>query len=245
VQTLPSEQWTSAVLTAVAELSQARVGKTERERIRVLIADEQALFRSGLIQLLEEDQAVKVVGEASDGDEAVRQAGAMKPDLVLLDLNTPKIDGLEAARQIVATNPDVKVLILGMTGSAAHVMEALGSGASGYLLKTSRPEAIKSSIETVLAGQWVMAGSVAKRFHEQTVATNGPVAGHLYDGLTAREIEVVRLLASGLANKQIAFRLKISEKTVGRHISKIYAKLKIRDRSHAVLYAVRKGLVEI
>jgi DNA-binding NarL/FixJ family response regulator len=221
-----------------------RLAGGESGRIRILIADEQALFRSGLIHVLEGDQRLEVVGEAADGDEAVRQARTLQPDLVLIDLDAPKVDGVQAARQIVAADPEVKVLILGTRESGAHVADALLSGASGYLLKNSRPESIKFSIFTVVAGEWVMASSVAKRFLEQVIV-EGLATGHLYDGLTAREIEVIKLLAGGLANKQIAYRLRISEKTVGRHLGNVYSKLKISDRSHAVLYAVRKGLVEV
>jgi DNA-binding NarL/FixJ family response regulator len=221
----------------------ARGVQSERGQIKVLIADEQAMFRSGVVHLLEGDPGIAVVGEAADGEEAVRQARALKPDLVLIALDTPKVDGVEAARLIVSEDPNVKVLILGTPDADTHAVDALLSGASGYLLKNSRPEAIRFSIFTVLAGEWVMTKSLAKRFLEH-IATNGKANGDLDNGLTAREVEVFKLLASGLANKQIAYRLNISEKTVGRHIGHVYAKLKLTDRAHAILYAVRKGLVQ-
>ncbi len=221
----------------------ALLRRTEPEYIRALIADEQALFRRGVMHLLEEDHGIQVVGEAADGEEAVRQARELKPDLVLIALDIPKLDGVEAARQIVTDDPDVKVLILGAADAGTQLVDALLSGASGYLLKNSRPEAIKFSVSTVLAGEWVMTKSLVKRFLEH-VTTAGQGGGHLGDGLTAREVEVFKLLASGLANKQIAYRLNISDKTVGRHVGNVYAKLKLTDRSHAILYAVRKGLVQ-
>ena len=211
--------------------------------VRVLIADDQTLFRVGLARLLEEDERVKIIGQAGDGAEAVKLAGSLKPDVVLMDLKMPNLDGIEATRQIVAAHPGVKVLLLTTFEADNHVIQALKAGASGYILKDSKPDSIVSSLLAVMAGERVMASAVANRVLEMLTGTTTPK--EFYDGLTGREIEILKLLAGGMANKQIAYKLKISEKTVRNHVSNMYEKLNIYDRSQAVLYAVRKGLVEI
>ncbi|HXJ47894.1 MAG TPA: response regulator transcription factor [Candidatus Acidoferrum sp.] len=211
--------------------------------VRVLIADDQTLFRSGLAKLLNEDPRVEVVGQAFDGADAAKQAAKLKPDVVLMDLKMPNVDGIEATRQIVEADPNVKVLILTTFETDNHVIQALKVGASGYVLKDSSAEAITSSIVAVMSGEKVMASAVANRVLEMLTGTTTPK--EFYDGLTNREIEILKLLANGMANKQIAYRLKISEKTVRNHVSNTYEKLGIYDRSQAVLYAVKKGLVEV
>jgi DNA-binding NarL/FixJ family response regulator len=211
--------------------------------VRVLIADDQTLFRVGLARLLEEDARVEIVGQAGDGVEAVKLVGTLRPDVVLMDLKMPNLDGIEATRQIVASHPDVKVLLLTTFEADNHVIQALKAGASGYILKDSKPDSIVSSLLAVMAGERVMASAVANRVLEMLTGTTTPK--EFYDGLTGREIEILKLLAGGMANKQIAYKLKISEKTVRNHVSNMYEKLNIYDRSQAVLYAVRKGLVEI
>ncbi len=211
--------------------------------VRILIADDQRLFRFGLIRLMEGDPRVEVIGQAEDGLQAVEMTAQLKPDVVLLDLKMPNMDGAEATRRILAENPAVKVLVLTTFEADSYVLQALGSGASGYVLKDSNPEVIISGIVTVMAGGRVMASAVADRVLEMLTGTTTPK--EFYDGLTAREIEILKLMAAGMANKQIAYRLHISEKTVRNHVSHMYEKLQIFDRSQAVLYAVRKGLVEV
>jgi DNA-binding NarL/FixJ family response regulator len=210
---------------------------------RVLIADDQTLFRSGLARLLDEDARVQVVGQAVDGVSAVKMALALKPDVVLMDLKMPQLDGVEATRKIVAADPAIKVLILTTFDADSYVLQALRAGAYGYVLKDSQPDAIVSSIIAVMAGERVMASAVANRVIDMITGASTPK--EFYDGLTAREIEILKLLAIGQANKQIAYRLNISEKTVRNHVSNMYEKLHIYDRTQAVLYAVRKGLVEL
>ena len=211
--------------------------------VRVLIADDQTLFRAGLARLLNEDPRVEVVGQAMDGADAAKLAAKQKPDVVLMDLKMPKTDGIEATRQILEADPGIKVLILTTFETDSQVIQALKAGASGYVLKDSSAEAIVSSIVAVMSGETVMASAVANRVLEMLSGTTTPK--EFYDGLTNREIEILKLLANGMANKQIAYRLKISEKTVRNHVSNTYEKLGIYDRSQAVLYAVRKGLVEV
>jgi DNA-binding NarL/FixJ family response regulator len=209
----------------------------------VLIADDQTLFRSGLARLLQEDARVQVVGQAADGLEAVSMVATHKPDVVLMDLKMPNLDGLEATRRIVSEYPGVKVLILTTFETDSYVLQALRAGASGYVLKESQPEAIVTSIMAVMAGERVMAGAVANRVLQ--LLTGATTRKEFYDGLTSREIEILKLIAAGKANKQIAYTLSISEKTVRNHVSNMYEKLGIYDRTQAVLYAIRKGLVEI
>jgi DNA-binding NarL/FixJ family response regulator len=216
---------------------------TTTQVARVLIADDQTLFRSGLAGLLNEDKRVTVVGQAADGAEAVEQASALKPDVVLMDVKMPNLDGVEATRKIVAEHPEIKILILTTFDADTFVLQALRAGASGYVLKDSQPQAIVSSILAVLSGERVMASAVANRVLDMLTGTTTPK--DFYNGLTAREIEILKLMATGQANKQIARRLEISEKTVRNHVSHMYEKLQIYERSQAVLYAVRKGLVEL
>ena len=216
---------------------------TEARVARVLIADDQTLFRSGLARLLDEDPRITLVGQAADGLDAVKKTAALKPDVVLMDLRMPGLDGAEATQQIVRDHPEVKVLILSTFEADTYVLQALKAGASGYILKDAEPSAVASSIMAVLSGERVMAGAVANRVLDMLTGASTPK--EFYDGLTAREVEILKLVARGQANKQIAFNLKISEKTVRNHISHIYEKLQIYDRSQAVLYAVKKALVEI
>jgi len=216
---------------------------TEARVARVLIADDQTLFRRGLARLLEEDPRIALVGQATDGNDAVQKTKALSPDVVLMDLRMPGLDGAEATQQITREHPEVKVLILSTFEADSYVLQALRAGASGYILKDAEPAAIASSIMSVLSGERVMAGAVANRVLDMLTGSSTPK--EFYDGLTAREVEILKFMARGQANKQIAFNLKISEKTVRNHISHIYEKLQIYDRAQAVLYAVRKALVEL
>jgi len=209
-------------------------------RPRVLVVDDQLLFRSGLVGLLQTDGRVDVVGQAAEGAEAVRLVGELNPDVVLMDLRMPGLDGVEASRQITAGYPGVRVLVVSGFGADSFVIDALKAGASGYLLKDSGIDAIVSSIVAVTAGESVMTQTIADRVLQMLTM----MPKQFYDGLTEREVEILRLLAQGLANKQIAYRLRVSDKTIRNHISNVYRKLGISDRTQAVLYAVRKGLIE-
>jgi DNA-binding NarL/FixJ family response regulator len=215
----------------------------DTKTVRVLIADDQTLFRSGLARLLGEDPRMTICGQAADGTDAVAKSLALKPDVILMDLKMPGMDGVEATAKIVAAQPGTKVLILTTFDTDSFVLQALKAGASGYVLKDAEPAAIASSIMAVLSGEKVMAGAVANRVLDMLTGASTPK--EFYDGLTGREIEILKLIATGKPNKQIAYTLKISEKTVRNHISHIYEKLEIYDRAQAVLYAVRKALVEL
>lgn len=219
------------------------VAETSRAVVRVVVADDQTLFRSGLAHLLNESPDIEVVGEAADGQQAIDLVRKLKPNVVLMDLKMPRVDGIEATRRIVADHPDVKVLVLTTFDIDSYVLQALRVGANGYVLKDSTPESVVRSILTVMAGDRVMASAVANRVID--LVTGNSTSKDFYDGLTMREIEILKMIAKGMANKQIAFRLKISEKTVRNHITAIYEKLDIYDRAQAAIYAVRKGLIDV
>jgi DNA-binding NarL/FixJ family response regulator len=212
-------------------------------QIRLLVADDQTLFRKALVDLLERSPRLKVVDQVGDGRLAVKRALELQPDVVIMDIRMPGIDGVEATRLILAERPATRILILTAFETDRHVLQALQAGASAYVLKDSEPDALISGILAVHSGQRIVTGAAANRVVEM-LTNSGPTRAY-YDNLTAREIEVLTLLASGLANKQIAHKIKISDKTVRNHISNIYEKVKVVDRSQAVLYAVRKGLVEL
>ena len=215
---------------------------TPARPIHVLIADDQALFRSGLARLLEENPRIQVAGQAGDGEEALKLAHRLKPDVVLCDLRMPKMDGVEATRRITKDLPETRVLILSTFDNESYVMPALKAGARGYVLKDSSAEAIAASIISVFEGEAALSQQVLERV--LGVATGAADQKPYVDGLTAREVEILKLVAQGMPNKQISLKLGISEKTTRNHVTNIYDKLKIYDRAQMVLYAVRKGLVD-
>lgn len=210
--------------------------------VRVLIVDDHRLFRSGLARLLESDPRVQVVGEAADGDDAIRQAASLMPGVILMDLQMPGKGGIDATQAIVRSGNPAKILILTTFETDSHVLRALEAGASGYLLKDATPAAIVAGILAAAADEQVMATKVAKRIN--AILATGTSPKDMNDGLTPREVEVLKLIAKGMASKRMAYTLMISEKTVRNHISNLYDKLQINDRAQAALYAVRKGLVE-
>jgi DNA-binding NarL/FixJ family response regulator len=216
---------------------------SETPQIRILVADDQTLFRRALVEMLGRSPRLKVIDQVGDGRLAVQRALDLQPDVVLMDIRMPGIDGVEATRQILAARPTMRILILTAFETDRHVLQALQAGASAYVLKDSEPDALISGILAVHAGQRIVTGAAANRVVDM-LTNSGPTRAY-YDNLTPREIEILTLLASGLANKQIAHKIKISDKTVRNHISNIYEKVKVVDRSQAVLYAVRKGLVEL
>jgi DNA-binding NarL/FixJ family response regulator len=216
---------------------------TDIERaIRVVVADDHTLFRKGITKLLNDDSRLTVVGEAADAKEAIERVQSLRPDIVIMDVKLPKMNGIDAAREIAQRFPRVKVLFLTGLDSDNHVLDALASGASGYLLKDALPEAVISAVIAATYGSFIITAAVARRAFGALVSSS--VRREAYDGISARELEVLKLTASGLANKQVARSLGLSEKTVRNHIANIYEKLGIHDRSQALLYAVRKGLVD-
>ena len=196
----------------------------------------------GLSRLLKDDTRLEVVADATDGDDAVEKAAEHNPDVILMDGRMPNMDGIEAMQRITSQQPNIKVLFLSSFENEGDVLQAMRRGAGGYLLKDALPEAIITSIIAVDAGGRVLSDAVARRVVE--IASGVRTVDQATDGMTAREIEVLKLMSSGLANKQIAYRLRISEKTVRNHISHIYEKIGVVDRAQAALYAVRKGLIQ-
>ena len=217
--------------------------------VRVAIADDHAVVRQGLRTFLELQDDMEVVGEAADGEEAVALVEAAAPDVVLLDLVMPRVDGLEAIRMIRERCPATRVLVLTSFADDHTVLPAVRAGAAGYLLKDVQPAELAEAIRTVHAGEARLAPSVATRLVEQLAAEDGegaPAGGagaHRGHELTPRELEVLAELARGRANKAIAFRLGVSERTVKTHVSNILGKLGFTDRTQAAVYAVEHGLV--
>jgi two-component system, NarL family, response regulator LiaR len=207
--------------------------------ISVLIADDHPFVRHGLRTYLETLDDLEVVGEASDGAEAVALVGQLLPEVVLMDLVMPELDGVEATRAIRAASPSTKVIVLTSFDDDEKVFPAIKAGAAGYLLKDVRPAELAEAVRKASRGEALLAPSVAARLMQEVSGERPPAAG-----LTERELEVLRLIARGMSNKLIAHELVVSEKTVKTHVSNILAKLHLADRTQAALYAVREGLAE-
>jgi DNA-binding NarL/FixJ family response regulator len=212
----------------------------------VLIADDQALVRVGLRKILETDAGTTVVGEAADGLEAVAAADRRRPDVVLMDIRMPGLDGIEATRRIVRSHPATRVLMLTTFGLDSYVYEALQAGASGFMLKDAPPEEIAAAVRIVAAGEALLAPSITRSVIEE-FSRRAPVTPRqrppAVDELTPREQEVLDLLTKGLSNPEICERLVISEATAKTHVARNLQKLGLRDRVQAVIYAYESGLV--
>jgi DNA-binding NarL/FixJ family response regulator len=214
--------------------------------IRVLIADDQALVRGGFRLILEAQRDIEVVGEADDGREALAKARELEPDVVLMDIRMPELDGLEATRRLVAGGGAPRVLILTTFDLDEYVYEAMKAGASGFLLKDVRPEQLAEAVRVVACGEALLAPAITRRLVEEFVrrpppGSRAPVA---LSDLTERELEVLRLVATGLSNAEIAASLFVSEATVKTHVTHILTKLRLRDRVQAVVLAYESGLIQ-
>jgi DNA-binding NarL/FixJ family response regulator len=216
-----------------------------RPRVRVLIVDDDALMRAGLRGVLSSDQAIELVGEASDGRQAVHRTRQLGPDIVLMDVRMPDLDGISATRQVLAGFPDVKVVILTTFEQDDYIFGALSAGASGFLLKRTRPEELIAAIHTIAAGDSLLSPSVTSRVIARMVRQPAPDPSDeaRLDELTPREREVLELVAGGLSNGEIAAALVIEESTVKTHVKRILLKLGVRDRVQAVIFAYESGLV--
>jgi DNA-binding NarL/FixJ family response regulator len=213
---------------------------------RVLIADDQALVRVGLRKILEAEPDTTVAGEARDGEDAVAAARRLEPDVVLMDIRMPVLDGLEATRRITAERPATRVLVLTTFGLDEYVYEALRAGASGFMLKDAPPEEIAGAVRLVAGGEALLAPAVTRAVIEEFARRSpapAPPPPRALEELTPREREVLDLLAGGLSNPEIGARLVVSEATAKTHVGRILFKLGLRDRVQAVIFAYETGLV--
>ena len=212
--------------------------------IRVLIADDQSMVRAGFRMLLADEQDIEVVAEARDGLEAVAKAARFNPTVILMDIRMPELDGLEATRRILAANDTARILILTTFGLDEYVYEALRDGASGFVLKDDPPEQLISAVRTVAGGNALLSPAITKRVIKQFARIPRPVPPKELNDLTAREQDILRLIATGLSNAEIGRQLYISETTVKTHVTHILQKLGLRDRVQAVVLAYQAGLIE-
>jgi DNA-binding NarL/FixJ family response regulator len=213
--------------------------------IRVLVVDDQALVRGGFRMILDAQTDIEVVGEAADGIEALEQAAALEPDVVLMDIRMPELDGLEATRRLVARRPGASVLMLTTFDADEYVYEALRAGASGFMLKDVEPEQLADAVRIIARGEALLAPTITRRLIEQFVRR--PLASVQrpaeLEELTERELDVLRLVARGFSNAEIASSLFLSAATVKTHLTHIFSKLRLRDRVQVVVLAYESGLV--
>lgn len=211
--------------------------------IRVLIVDDDDLMRAGLIELLGADSQIATVGQASTGLEAVAQARRLTPDVVLMDIRMPDLDGIAATRELALTSPDTRVLIVTTFEQDDYIFGALRAGASGFLLKRTRPEELIAAIHTIAAGDSLLSPSVTRRVIDRMAQQPTPeLDKSKLDQLTPREQEVLQAIARGLSNHEIAAALVVEESTIRTHVKRILMKLHLRDRVQAVIFAYETGL---
>ena len=214
------------------------------EKTTVLLADDHTLFRQGLRGLIEKEPDMQVVGEADSGAEAVEMATRLRPNVALLDISMPLLDGIEAGKRIVSESPGTRILLLSAYDSADYVRRALQSGASGYLLKNVDMSMLAASVRLVAKGELVIDTAPTGRLLEMLVEQDTP-SHPVAEGLNPREMEVLRLIATGKTNKEAAVELKISERTVQAHMLNVFRKLGVSSRTMAVLHALRRGWVAL
>ena len=215
------------------------------DKIRILLADDHTILRSGIRALLENEPGLSVIGEAEDGRAAVRMACKLKPDVVLMDIAMPLLNGLEATRQIKIQCPDVKVLVLSMHDNEEYIRQALEAGAMGYILKDAAPGELIGAIRSVYRGEAVLSPAVTRLVIEDYLRWGGTRPQDVTDSLSPREREVLQLIAEGYTNKQIAEILSISIKTVQAHRNNLMQKLDLHDRGELIKYAIQKKIIEI
>jgi DNA-binding NarL/FixJ family response regulator len=213
--------------------------------IRVLVVDDQSMVRAGLRMLLGGEHDIEIVGEAGNGREAVRQAGSLHPDIVLMDIRMPELDGLEATRRILAAEESTRVIVLTTFDLDEYVYEALSAGASGFVLKDDPPEQLIAAVRTVAAGEAILSPTVTRRVIQQFARLHRQPPPKSVATLTTRELDVFRLISQGLSNAEIGQELFISDTTVKTHVTRILQKLGLRDRAQAIVLAYQTGLFEV
>jgi len=217
----------------------------ERGAVRVMLVDDDELMRAGLRAVLSSDDAIEVVEEAADGHQAVRRARRALPEVVLMDVRMPELDGIAATAELLAAAPEAKVVILTTFEQDEYIHGALRAGASGFLLKRTSPEELTAAVHRVAAGEALLSPSVTRRVIDQMVSRPLPRGGEdpRLEELTPREREVLGLIARGLSNREIAAELVVEETTVKTHVKRVLTKLGVRDRVHAVILAYEAGVV--
>jgi DNA-binding NarL/FixJ family response regulator len=211
--------------------------------VRVLLVDDDDLMRAGLRAVLSSDETIDVVGEASDGGAAIDEVARRRPDVVLMDIRMPGLDGISATREVLAAAPEVRVVVLTTFEQDDYIFDALSAGASGFLLKRTTPEGLIGAIHTVANGDSLLSPSVTRRVIDRMAGQPSPVAtSRRLEHLTPRELEVLELIARGLSNREIAEDFVIEESTVKTHVKRILTKLGLRDRVQAVIFAYENGL---
>ena len=211
------------------------------EQVQVVIVDDHVMVREGIKQLLEMDGDIRIIGEASDGEEGIRVVEKTDPDVILLDVNMPKMNGLEMLQKMKETGIRRKVLILTIHNEVEYLLKAIEIGVNGYVLKDSELAVLRKAIFSVYYGENYIQPSLAPLLMKRLDSS----VDENEEGLTKREMEVLKLIAEGLFNKEIADKLSISEKTVKNHVSNIFRKINVSDRTQAAVYAIKSGFVEI
>ena len=213
--------------------------------IRLLLVDDHQMFRQGLRALIEIESDIEVVGECANGREAVTAVQLLQPDVVLLDLNMPVLDGVAATREIMAQNPATGVILLSMNREDANVFQAVKNGARGYILKDAGRAEVLGAVRTVARGEAILDPALALRVMDEFKRLWSQPQARLESTLTANETAILRLVATGRSNKEIGVVLSFSEKTIRNNISRIFQKLQVTDRTQAAVYAVQQGLTEV
>jgi two-component system response regulator NreC len=214
-------------------------------KIRVLLADDHAILRSGIRALLEDEPDLEVVGEAEDGHEVIRMAAELEPDIVLIDIAMPRLNGLEATRRIMQANPQAKILILSMHENEEYVRQVFASGAMGYILKDAAVRELLGAIRAIYRGEVVLSPAITRLVVEDYLRWGDLQMNHLDSGLSPREREVLQLIAEGYTNSEIAGILSISIKTVQSHRTNLMRKLDLHDRGDLIKYAIQKKIIEL